>query len=445
MSNYNLTSLTTPLTTASTTLPIADAEQMYIPVNNIFCYEHNPRQQRNSEYDAIKESIKSRKGLSVAINVTQRPNESFYIVESGGNTRLQCLRELYEETGDAAFAEIMVIYRPWISELNVIHGHLIENMMRGNLTFYDQAKAIITLKSMIDAEQDEPISGKAFVLNMTKQGIAISRTNYMRMQFHINTLAKMFPNSIHAIILSHSDDLQNIYAMYKKYWAFFYPEHDLCADRCEDIISRINYCDFPDLPLQKRATGFHLALSGTIAAAFDGRLQAANVSMQAQDMTLTGGHPTSEQIAYYRDNIPYPEELEEIPEVIEENSDILPKEYAEPVFEGVGDSPTPPIKDAKETIIGVSDSDTPIIDNKEAADMSMIPALLAELAPNAIISSSTTFPYFITTPPEPLLSQLEVGGQISVDDIFNITTDQFSTFCDLLVEVKEKSDAATSH
>ncbi len=56
------------------------------------------------------------------------------MVESGGNTRLAILNELYLETGDEAFNTVHCLFVPWKSEAAVLSAHLIENEMRGDMT-----------------------------------------------------------------------------------------------------------------------------------------------------------------------------------------------------------------------------------------------------------------------------------------------------------------------
>ena len=68
-----------------------------VEITRIHSYERNPRRSQNPEYDRIKASILE-SGMDQALSITQRPGETDYIVQAGGNTRLQILKELYETT-----------------------------------------------------------------------------------------------------------------------------------------------------------------------------------------------------------------------------------------------------------------------------------------------------------------------------------------------------------
>lgn len=103
-----------------------------VPLNNLYPFDMNPRLVRNPDYNEIKESIRSR-GLDHPPSVTQRPGESFYIIASGGNTRLAILNDLWQETHDDKYRNVTCIYHPWQSKkslaegnLHCLLGHLIE-------------------------------------------------------------------------------------------------------------------------------------------------------------------------------------------------------------------------------------------------------------------------------------------------------------------------------
>ena len=70
------------------------------------------RKKRNALYDDIKASIRE-KGLDHAPVITKMPSQDAYVILDGGNTRLQILKELYQETGDKKFYYINCIFSPW--------------------------------------------------------------------------------------------------------------------------------------------------------------------------------------------------------------------------------------------------------------------------------------------------------------------------------------------
>jgi ParB family protein of integrating conjugative element (PFGI_1 class) len=77
-------------------------------------YEHNPRREPHPCYALLKHSIRVR-GLEQPLVVTRRPGEAEYLVKAGGNTRLQILQELYRETGEERFCQVLCTFIPWMS------------------------------------------------------------------------------------------------------------------------------------------------------------------------------------------------------------------------------------------------------------------------------------------------------------------------------------------
>jgi len=131
--------------------------QIELTVDDIRPYEHNPRRSTNVKFDDIKESIRT-SGLRSPLTVTRRPGESHYIVEAGGNTRLLVLQQLWSETRDPRFRQIVALFRPWRSESHVLSAHLIENEQRGEMSFWDKATGIVALKHRLEAEQGQQLT-----------------------------------------------------------------------------------------------------------------------------------------------------------------------------------------------------------------------------------------------------------------------------------------------
>ncbi|MDN8600279.1 ParB N-terminal domain-containing protein [Citrobacter sp. S2-9] len=120
---------------------------MSVSLDQLRAFDLNPRITRNPNYDDIKESIKAR-GLDHPPQITQRPGEKYYIVARGGNTRLAILNELWLETHDKKYWNVTCLFCPWPSgtlaqgNLHCLLGHLVENEMRGSLTFIERALAV---------------------------------------------------------------------------------------------------------------------------------------------------------------------------------------------------------------------------------------------------------------------------------------------------------------
>lgn len=121
---------------------------MPVALDQLRAFDLNPRLIRNPNYDEIKNSIRNR-GLDHPPQITQRPDEKHYIIANGGNTRLAILNELWLETHDKRYWNIVCHFRKWridqsIAEGNLrcLMGHLIEDGMKGELTFIERALGV---------------------------------------------------------------------------------------------------------------------------------------------------------------------------------------------------------------------------------------------------------------------------------------------------------------
>lgn len=171
---------------------------MVLALEQIKPYDRNPRRERNPRFDEIKESIQSQRGLNNPITVTKRPNETLYMVESGGNTRLEILKQLYQETGDKVFHHVHVLYRPWQSESHVLTAHLIENEKRGEMLFIDKALAVRDLKAMFETETQESLSLRKLTDRLKEVGYAIDASMISRMDYALDILLPVIPEALRA-------------------------------------------------------------------------------------------------------------------------------------------------------------------------------------------------------------------------------------------------------
>lgn len=147
--------------------------QIELAVDDIRPYENNPRRAANARFAEIKESIRS-SGIRNPLTVTRRPGDEHFIVEAGGNTRLLAVQELWTETRDARFQKLVVLFRPWRSESHVLTSHLIENELRGEMTFWDKATGVVALKAKLEAEQGRSLSLRQLEEEMKSLGLSVN-------------------------------------------------------------------------------------------------------------------------------------------------------------------------------------------------------------------------------------------------------------------------------
>jgi len=192
---------------------------MVLALNQIKPYDRNPRRERNPLYDEIKDSVLAQKGLNNPLTVTRRPDEEHYMVESGGNTRLQILNELLSETGDDSFRQIHVLYRPWKSEFHVLTAHLIENEKRGDMLFIDKALAVRELKEMYEATDEKRYSKRQLALRLKEEGFAIDLAIISRMDYAVDTLLQVIPEALRAGMgRPQIERIRRLEKAYRTYW-----------------------------------------------------------------------------------------------------------------------------------------------------------------------------------------------------------------------------------
>lgn len=182
-------------------LPDADPiniTQMRLEIDRIELYDRNPRRERNPLHDEIKESIRAQGGLNNPLTVTRRPGETRYMVESGGNTRLQALKELWTETGDERFYRIHCLFRPWVSESHVLTAHLIENDKRGALAFIDKALGVRALRQVLESEQQASLSQRQLSEALRARGYGLDQSMISRMDYAVDVLLPLIPEALRA-------------------------------------------------------------------------------------------------------------------------------------------------------------------------------------------------------------------------------------------------------
>ena len=170
---------------------------LVLSLSDIKPYEHNPRRAENPEFDRLKDSIASRRGLTTPLTVTKRPGDQRHTIAAGGNSRLQVLNELYTETGDQAFNRVMCQFEPWDSDCQVLANHLIENDVRGNITFADKARAIVHWCELYEATHaDEvPLTQRELAERLGHSGFQVSQTSLSRFLYAVEQLLPWLPKA----------------------------------------------------------------------------------------------------------------------------------------------------------------------------------------------------------------------------------------------------------
>ena len=174
----------------------ARARAIRLEVTRIKLYERNPRRSKNPEYDRIKASILAT-GMDQVLRVTMRPGDDQYIVQAGGNTRLQILKECWEATGDQRFLWVDCLFVEWERESSVLLAHLRENSLRGDLTFIDRAQAVFDVRSLFADELGVgDIASRQLESLLKEHGYSLSYGLLSQMNYAVTVLLPLMPDAL---------------------------------------------------------------------------------------------------------------------------------------------------------------------------------------------------------------------------------------------------------
>jgi ParB family protein of integrating conjugative element (PFGI_1 class) len=182
---------------AALTDPIADTP-MFVTLDQLRPYDHDPRVTRNPAYEDIKASIRER-GLDAPPAITRRPGDPHYIIRNGGNTRLAILRELWSDTKDEQFFRIPCLFRPWPQrgEVVMLTGHLAENELRGGLSFIERALGVEKAREFYEQESGQGVSQSELARRLKADGFPLPQSHVSRMQDAVHYLLPAIPNLLY--------------------------------------------------------------------------------------------------------------------------------------------------------------------------------------------------------------------------------------------------------
>lgn len=154
----------------------ADDSRIELPVMDIDFYDHNPRTTINPLFEDIKESVRENLIQSPLV-VTKKPGASRYMLCAGGNTRLLAIQQLWQETQNSRYQKTSCTFRAWRTESYVLINHLIENEVRGEMTFWDKANGVVQLRKQLELETGKSISLRELESVMRKMGLPANISN----------------------------------------------------------------------------------------------------------------------------------------------------------------------------------------------------------------------------------------------------------------------------
>jgi len=161
-------------------------------VKDVAFFEKNPRLQVNPLYEEIRNSIEER-DLDQPLQVTKRPGDSFYTLAKGGKTRLLALQELAERN-PAKWEQHDFLEVAYVSEAELLTAHLVENLQRSDMTFWDTAQGIVSMREALAQEAGRALSQRDFAQALKSRGLEIAQTtliDYIFALAHYEKLGEM--------------------------------------------------------------------------------------------------------------------------------------------------------------------------------------------------------------------------------------------------------------
>ena len=234
-------------------------------VDEVIRYEHDPRTQRNEKYEDIKASILAR-GVEQAMYVTKRPGSSQWMMAKGGNTRLEILQDLAKNSGDSKWLRFDFLIKAYTKESELLASHLIENIQRSDMTFWDTAKGLMLMRDEMEKEQSQKMPTKLLVGKLKSEGLdfqEITLTNYEFAVDYFRTLGDLAQKialndirhqlrpqfiSLSGISAKAADGDTEGFATLYRIWVETYPtEHK--TYECSSLVKHIhsNACRFLDV------------------------------------------------------------------------------------------------------------------------------------------------------------------------------------------------------
>jgi ParB family protein of integrating conjugative element (PFGI_1 class) len=141
-----------------------------LAVADVDPYEDNPRHGINPLYEEIRDSIEA-KGLESILTVVRRPGSNRYVLSKGGKTRLTALKELAQTNPKFEYQDFKI--QKYVSESDILGSHLVENLQRSDMSFWDTARGIVKMRDTLVIESGQPISRAELNGKLKSLGVVI--------------------------------------------------------------------------------------------------------------------------------------------------------------------------------------------------------------------------------------------------------------------------------
>lgn len=151
-------------------------------VMDVQFYDHNPRTVKNEKYQELKDSVIAT-GIQQAMYVTKRPGATQWMMAKGANTRLEILQDLWTTTGDKQWEYHDFLIKPYVKESELIAAHLVENIQRSDMSFWDTAKGLMLMRSEMQKEIGGSLSPNKFAEKLKEAGLSFGEKSLANYEF----------------------------------------------------------------------------------------------------------------------------------------------------------------------------------------------------------------------------------------------------------------------
>ena len=180
-------------------LSVADqirVDEQLIALDQIRQLPYIAREKTNEDYEKLYQSIKTT-GLQQPFIVARPPDSEHYVLIAGGNTRLEIVQRLHQESRGSQFHEVRCLVTFWPGTCAAKVRHLVTNSVLLSTSFMERAEAIL---NFIDENPDLPIDRNTSDRGVSKffleHGYPLYRTTYAAMRYAVDFLNEYLPLSL---------------------------------------------------------------------------------------------------------------------------------------------------------------------------------------------------------------------------------------------------------
>ena len=194
-------------------------DERVICVDDIEPLQYQPSSLHGTLDESLYESIKQ-VGLQTPLVVAQAPTQKHFVPIAGGNSRLQALSRLYNETGDQSFSRVQCVVAEWPGTTRARLAHVITNEVRTHYSFASRSITIVHIaKSERGFKSSCSKSQRDLVQVLNSNGYPISQSTFSYMEYLAHRLAPNISQELlNSLSMIDTRDLREIESQAHRCW-----------------------------------------------------------------------------------------------------------------------------------------------------------------------------------------------------------------------------------